>query len=105
MPLATIDEASLAFGHVPLLDHVDLALDTGERLALIGRNGSGKSSLLRVLAGQQSLDSGTLWRKPELRVALVAQEPALDPQQTIFEAIAQGAGEIHDTLLEFHALS
>ena len=105
MPLATLDEASLAFGHVPLLDHVELALDTGERLALIGRNGSGKSSLLRVLAGQQSLDSGTVWRKPELRVALVAQEPALDPKQTIFEAIAHGAGEIHDTLLEFHALS
>src|SRR5688572_14609910 len=105
MPLATLDEASLAFGHVPLLDHVGLALDTGERLALIGRNGSGKSSLLRVLAGQQSLDSGTVWRKPELRVALVAQEPALDAQQTIFDAIAHGAGEIHDTLLEFHALS
>ena len=69
MPLVALDQASLAFGHVPLLDHVNLSLDSGERVALIGRNGTGKSSLLRVLAGEQSLDSGTLWRKPELRVA------------------------------------
>ena len=105
MPLVTLDEACLAFGHVPLLDHVALALDTGERVALIGRNGTGKSSLLRALAGRQPLDSGTVWRRPGLRIALVAQEPALDSQQTIFEAVAEGAGEVHDTLLEFHALS
>jgi ATP-binding cassette subfamily F protein uup len=105
MPLVTLDHACLAFGDVPLLDHVDLAIDAGERAALIGRNGSGKSSLLRVLAGTQALDSGTLWRKPELRVARMSQEPVLDPQQTIFEAVAAGAGAIHDTLLEFHAVS
>jgi ATP-binding cassette subfamily F protein uup len=105
MPLLTLDRACLAFGHVPLLDHVDLSLDAGERAALIGRNGSGKSSLLRVFAGQQPLDSGTLWRKPGLRSALVAQEPVLLPDASVFEAVAQGAGEVHDTLLEFHALS
>jgi ATP-binding cassette subfamily F protein uup len=105
MPLLTLDQACLAFGHVPLLDHVDLTLDAGERAALIGRNGSGKSSLLRLLAGQQPLDSGTLWRKPELRIALVAQEPVLDPEESVFEAVARGAGEVHDTLLEFHELS
>ena len=105
MPLVTLDQACLAFGHVPLLDHVDLTLDSGERAALIGRNGSGKSSLLRLLAGQQPLDSGKFWRKPELRIALVAQEPVLDPDETVFEAVARGAGEVHDTLLEFHDLS
>lgn len=105
MPLLTLDQACLAFGHVPLLDRVDLALDAGERVALIGRNGSGKSSLLRALAGQQPLDSGTLWRKSGLRIALVAQEPAFDLGETIFEAVARGAGEVRGTLLEFHELS
>ena len=105
MPLVTLDQACLAFGHVALLDHVDLALESGERAALIGRNGSGKSSLLRALSGEQPLDSGTVWRKPELRVARVAQEPLLDAQETVFEAIARGAGEVHDTLLAFHEVS
>jgi ATP-binding cassette subfamily F protein uup len=105
MPLVTLDQACLAFGHVPLLDRVDLALEAGERAALIGRNGSGKSSLLRALTGEQSLDSGTVWRKPELRIARVAQEPVLDAQETVFEAIARGAGEVHDALLAFHDVS
>src|SRR5690348_14030922 len=105
MPLLTLDQACLAFGHVPLLDHVQLALESGERAALIGRNGSGKTSILRYLAGQPSHDSGTLWCKPGLRIALVAQEPVLDPDERVFEAVARGAGEIHDTLLEFHELS
>ena len=105
MPLVTLDQACLAFGHVPLLDHADLALESGERAALIGRNGSGKSSLLRALSGEQPLDSGTVWRKPELRVARVAQEPLFDAQETVFEAIARGAGTVHDTLLAFHDVS
>jgi len=105
MPVVTLDEACLAFGDVPLLEHAQLSLVVGERVALVGRNGSGKSSLLRVIAGQQTLDSGVLWRKPGLRVALVAQEPALDPQQTIFETVAAGAGDIREALLEFHTLS
>ena len=105
MPLVTLEQACLAFGHVPLLDHVDLALEAGERAALIGRNGSGKSSLLRAIAGEQPLDSGTVWRQPELRIARVAQEPVLEAQETIFEAVARGAGAVHDTLLAFHDVS
>ena len=105
MPLVTLDQAGLAYGDVPLLDHAELVLDTGERIALVGRNGSGKSSLLRAIAGEQSLDSGTLWRRPELRIALVAQEPALEPDETLFEAVAAGAGDIREVLVEFHALS
>ncbi|MGQ0523350.1 MAG: ATP-binding cassette domain-containing protein [Betaproteobacteria bacterium] len=105
MPLVTLDQACLAFGHVPLLDHVDLALEAGERAALIGRNGSGKSSLLRAIAGEQPLDSGTLWSRPELRIARVAQEPLLEAQETVFEAVARGAGAVHDALLAFHEVS
>jgi len=105
MPLVTLDQACLAFGHVALLDHADLALDGGERVALIGRNGSGKTSLLRVIAGLQSLDSGRLWRQPELRIALVEQEPDLDPKHTVFEAVAKGVGTVRGLLLQYHDLS
>ena len=66
MPLVTLNGACLAFGDVALLDHVGLVLDSGERVALIGRNGSGKTSLLKAIAGVQTLDDGTLWREDGL---------------------------------------
>jgi ABC transport system ATP-binding/permease protein len=84
MPLITLDQASLAFGDAPLLDHADLALNAAERVALIGRNGSGKTSLLRVLANQQALDDGIVWRTPGLRIAFVPQEPVLEPQDSVY---------------------
>src|SRR5215218_6820427 len=105
MPLVSLDQASLAFGDAPLLDHADLALDSGERVALIGRNGSGKTSLFKVLAGQQALDEGAVWRSPGLRLAFVAQEPPLDPQHTVYEAVAAGLGHLQRTLTEYHKLS
>jgi ATP-binding cassette subfamily F protein uup len=105
MPLLTLDRASLAFGDAPLLDEAELALDSGERVALIGRNGSGKTSLLKVLAGEQALDDGTVWRAPGLRVAFVPQEPPLDPAHTVYEAVAAGLGELQRTLAEYHRLS
>ena len=69
MPYLTLDNGCLAFGHVPLLDHADFQLDPGERVALIGRNGSGKSSLLAALAGRAHLDDGEVWTQPGLRSA------------------------------------
>ncbi|MBX9810692.1 MAG: ATP-binding cassette domain-containing protein [Burkholderiales bacterium] len=105
MPLVTLDQACLAFGHAPLLDHADLTLDAGERVALIGRNGSGKTSLLKVIAGRQQLDDGHVRLGSGLRIALVEQEPELDPRHTVFEAVAQGVGEAFGLLLEYHALS
>ena len=105
MPLVTLDQACLAFGHVPLLDHANLTLDAGERVALIGRNGSGKTSLLKAIAGRQPLDDGHVRLGSGLRVALVEQEPELDPGHTVFEVVAQGVGEASRLLLEYHALS
>jgi ATP-binding cassette subfamily F protein uup len=105
MPLATLDQASLAYGHVPLLDRADLTLDAGERVALIGRNGTGKSSLLKVLAGRQSLDEGQAWRQPGLRIALVEQEPRLDADATVYAAVAAGLGAVRDVLTEYHRLA
>ncbi len=105
MPLVALDGACLAFGHVALLDHADFALEPGERIGLIGRNGTGKSSLLRIIAGELALDDGKLWRQPGLRLALVAQEPELDVEITVFDAVAAGLGAQTALLHEYQELS
>jgi ABC transport system ATP-binding/permease protein len=85
--------AHLAYGHVPLLSDAAFSLDEGERIALIGRNGSGKSSLLRLLAGTEAPDAGLLNVQQGLRCAVVAQEPHFDDALTVFDAVAQGVQE------------
>ena len=102
MPLLTLDNACLAFGHVALLDQAALVLEAGECVALIGRNGTGKSSLLKALAGQVQLDDGRLWRQPGARLTYVAQEPQFDPQLSVFAAIAQGLGSVSQLLMDYH---
>jgi ATP-binding cassette subfamily F protein uup len=105
MPLLTLQQVSLAYGHVPLLDHVDLNLEPGDKIALIGRNGTGKSSLLRVVAGEARADDGEVWVRPGLRLAYVPQEPPLAPEQTVFEAAAQGLGAAQTSLSEYDAVA
>src|SRR5437762_5546090 len=80
MPLLTLADAELAYGELPLLDRAALALEAGERIGLIGRNGTGKSSLLGVIAGTIALDDGVLKKRDGLRVVLVEQEPVLVPK-------------------------
>jgi ATP-binding cassette subfamily F protein uup len=105
MPLVTLDKASLAFGHVALLDHADFQLDEGERVGLIGRNGGGKSSMMRVLAGQGTLDDGLVWRAPTARICYVSQEPVLDADDTVFDAVAKGLGKLQKLLHDYHLVS
>ena len=90
MALLTLLDAQLAFGHVPLLDHADFALESAERVGLIGRNGAGKSSFLKILGGMEKADDGTFQMQRGVRTAYVMQEPTLDPEFTIFEAVSQG---------------
>src|SRR3990167_337995 len=90
MALITFLNAQLAFGHVPLLDHTDFALETGERVGLIGRNGTGKTSFLKILAGFEKADDGVLQLQQNLRLAYVAQEPQLDQDATVFVAASAG---------------
>ena len=105
MPYLTLSDASLAYGHVPLLDHASFQLDPSERVALIGRNGSGKSSLLRALAGQGALDDGVVWRQPGLHLGYVPQEPLFAPDMSVFEAVVAGMGEVSSLLAEYHAVA
>jgi ABC transport system ATP-binding/permease protein len=102
MPLLTLTAAHLAYGHVPLLDGTDFALDPRERVGLIGRNGTGKSSLLRVLAGLAQLDDGEARFAPQLRIAYVPQEPDLDAGETVFDAAARGLGAEGAILSAYH---
>jgi ATP-binding cassette subfamily F protein uup len=92
MALITLMNAQLAFGHVALLDHADFSLEANERVGLIGRNGTGKSSLLKILAGMEKPDDGKLVVQQGVRLVYVAQEPQLDPQASIESAVAEGVG-------------
>jgi len=94
MALITLLDAQLAFGHVPLLDHADFSLIEAERIGLIGRNGAGKSSLLKILAGLEKPDDGTLQIQQNVRVTYVAQEPVLDMEADVFTAASAGLGEV-----------
>ncbi|RLJ64737.1 ATP-binding cassette domain-containing protein [Sulfurisoma sediminicola] len=105
MPYLKATGACLAFGHVALLDHADFQLDPGERVALIGRNGSGKSSLLASLAGQAHLDDGEIWTEPGLHLGYVPQEPPFDRELTVFEAVVAGMGETSRLLADYHEIS
>ena len=93
MALITLQDAQLAFGHVALLDHTDFSLEPQERVGLIGRNGTGKSSMLKILARLEKPDDGTLQIQTGLRVAYVPQEPILDLQSTVFEAASLGLAD------------
>ena len=105
MAYLKLADACLAYGHVPLLDHTDFLLDPGERVALIGRNGTGKSSLLAALAagsGRGKLDDGEVWVQPGIRVGYVPQEPPFDMDMTVFEAVVSGMGETSKILAAYH---
>lgn len=94
MALITLLDASLAYGHVALLDHTEFNLETRERVGLIGRNGTGKSSLLKILAGLEKADDGVMHMQQGLRLAYVPQEPELNDADTIFDAVKAGLAEV-----------
>ncbi len=94
MSLLQLQQAQLAFGQAALLEHADFSLQPLERVGLIGRNGTGKSSLMRILAGLEKPDDGQLQLQQGVRLALVQQEPVLDPEWTVHEAVRQGLSEV-----------
>jgi ATP-binding cassette subfamily F protein uup len=103
MAVLSLVDAHLAYGHVPLLDGAAFALEAGERVGLIGRNGTGKSSLLKVLAGIERLDDGLLQVQQGLRIVYVAQEPAFDVAATVFEVVSEGVAEAKSLRARYEA--
>ena len=92
MSLLTLDRVSLAYGHLPLLDEVSLRVEAGERICVIGRNGTGKSTLLQVVHGEVPPDSGSVWREPGLRLGRLAQDAALNDARAVREVVSEGLG-------------
>lgn len=105
MAVISLSDAQLAFGHVALLDHSEFSIETGERVGLIGRNGTGKSSLLKVIAGKIKLDDGLLVMQQNVRIAYVEQEPVFDPVKKVFDVVAEGLGELPALLKEYETIS
>ena len=105
MAVISLSSAQLAFGHVALLDHAEFSLETTERVGLIGRNGTGKSSLLKVISGKFKLDDGLLVQQQGLKIAYVEQEPTFDPSTSVFAAVAAGMGEQAAMLAEYEQLT
>ncbi|HKA32319.1 MAG TPA: ATP-binding cassette domain-containing protein [Candidatus Binatia bacterium] len=98
-----MDNLSLAYGHTPLLAHADFQIEAGERVCLVGRNGTGKSTLLRVITGAAIPDEGEVWRREGLRIGHLDQEVPPDSDETVFHVVAGGLGELGLLLTEYHA--
>jgi ABC transport system ATP-binding/permease protein len=105
MALIVLTDAKLAFGHVDLLANTAFTLESGERVGLIGRNGTGKSSLLKILAGLEKLDDGLLQYQQGLRIAYVPQEPIFEAHETVFDAVSKGVSQAKSLREEYEALS
>jgi ATP-binding cassette subfamily F protein uup len=105
MALIVLTDAKLAFGHVDLLANTAFTLESGERVGLIGRNGTGKSSLLKILAGLEKLDDGLLQYQQGLRIAYVPQEPIFEATETVFDAVSKGVSQAKSLREEYEALS
>jgi ATP-binding cassette subfamily F protein uup len=96
MPLVTLDRVSMAYGHVPLLDQASLQIEPRERVCVIGRNGTGKSTLLRIVHGDEAPQDGTVWRAAGLRIGRLTQDAPLAGDGLVFDAVAEGLGNLGD---------
>ena len=105
MNILSVENASFAVGHVALLDKTSFQLDSGEKIGLIGRNGAGKSSFLKILAGVQKLDDGQIIVQNNLKIVYVPQESFFDKDATVFDTVAEGLGEIRNLLRRYHHVS
>ncbi|TKB50428.1 ABC transporter ATP-binding protein [Ferrimonas sediminicola] len=105
MSLIRINDGQLAFGHIPMLDHAEFVLEPRERVCLVGRNGAGKSSLLKVLAGIQELDDGTITSDSGVKIAYLPQDPPRTQQGNVYHYVAQGLADVGDLLERYQGLS
>src|SRR3954468_383984 len=102
MPLVSLDHVSMAYGHLPLLDDASLKVDAGERVCVLGRNGTGKSTLLQILSGDVTPDTGAIWRQPGIGIARLVQDVPLVANRPVFDVVAEGLGSLGDLVADFH---
>ncbi|KRW62007.1 ATP-binding cassette domain-containing protein [Pseudomonas sp. TTU2014-080ASC] len=105
MTLLKFSEVSLAYGAMPLLDKVSWQIARGERVCIIGRNGTGKSSMLKLVKDQQKPDDGSIWRAPGLKIGELPQELPVADGRSVFDVVAQGLEGVGELLAEYHHLS
>ena len=101
LPLVSLDHVSIAYGHLPLLDDASLKMDAGERVCIIGRNGTGKSTLLQILSGDVPPDAGAIWRQPGIGIARLVQDVPLVANRPVFDVVAEGLGTLGDLVADF----
>jgi ATP-binding cassette subfamily F protein uup len=102
VPLLTLSHVTTAFGHLPLLDDAALQIEAGERIAIIGRNGTGKSTLLKILNGELEPDAGQVWRGPSVQSARLDQDVPLVSDRTVFDVVADGLGRLGAVVKAYH---
>ena len=105
MESVRLSNAQLAFGTHPILDHADFQLNAGERVCIVGRNGAGKSSLLKVMDGQQTLDDGKVQYVNQVTIARLEQDPPRGQTGTVFEYVSAGLAHVKQLIEEFNQLS
>jgi len=105
MTLLKLTDVSLAFGTTPLLDKVSWQIARGERVCIIGRNGTGKSSMLKLVKGEQKPDDGDIWRAPSLKIGELPQELPRADDRTVYDVVAEGLAEVGELLAQYHHLS
>ena len=105
MNVLGLEKISLAYGHHPLLDHVDLQIESGERVCLIGRNGAGKSTLLKVISGSVQADDGAVRLQSGMRIAYLEQDVPADVSMTVFDVVTTGLGDLGNVVKEYHELA
>ncbi|MAZ89775.1 MAG: ABC transporter ATP-binding protein [Cellvibrionaceae bacterium] len=104
MSLIELKKASLHYGTQILLEGIDLSIERGQRVCLIGRNGAGKSSLLKVLAGDVLLDDGVVWRQPTLKIARLEQDLPEADDLSVYDVVSSGLEKAGELLAEYHHL-
>ncbi|MDH1010413.1 ATP-binding cassette domain-containing protein [Pseudomonas nicosulfuronedens] len=105
MTLLKFTDVSLAFGTTPLLDKVSWQIARGERVCVIGRNGTGKSSMFKLVKGEQKPDDGDIWRAPSLKIGELPQELPRADDRTVYDVVAEGLAEVGELLARYHHLS
>jgi len=105
MALLGMQDVSIAFGGPPILDHADFTVERGERVCLLGRNGAGKSTIMKLLDGSMVPDTGEVVRQTGITIARLEQEIPSDLAGTIFDVVAAGLGDTGRLLSRYHAAS